>query len=534
MHIPFRSFLTSLATLAFLLGCAGTKEIPADQPLVSTETLSHYVSYFNAMEAEDVRNLVPNAAAEGWLEKNVPRFECPDSTLEQAYYFRWWTYRKHLKETPDGYVFTEFIQPVGHGGKHQTISCALGHQTYEGRWLHDQAYLDQFLHFWFFIDPNEPKPRFHKFSNWAADAVYERFLVDQDTAFVVSLLDSLDADYHKWVAEKGMDDGLFYQFDVRDGMEESISGSRRDKNERPTINSYMYGNAKAMTKMAHLVGREAMAEDYERRADTLKQLVQERLWDPKAHFFKARLEQGDTLADVREEIGFIPWYFGLPDDTPEYARAWEQMLDTNGFAAPWGLTTAERRHPAFRTHGTGSCEWDGAIWPFATTQTLKGLSTLLHSYKNHSMTKDDFFEALHTYAQAQQKNGRPYIGEYQDERTGYWLKGDNPRSRYYNHSGFCDLIINDLVGLRPRPDNTLEVSPLVPEGQWDWFCLDNVLYHDRIVTVLWDKTGEHYGMGKGFRLFADGQEIFHADHLTDAQAPLPEKKTGHSIAMQHR
>jgi len=37
--------------------------------------------------------------------------------------------------------------------------------------------------------------------------------------------------------------GLFWQYDVRDGMEESISGSRTNKNLRPTINSYMFGNA---------------------------------------------------------------------------------------------------------------------------------------------------------------------------------------------------------------------------------------------------------------------------------------------------
>ena len=34
------------------------------------------------------------------------------------------------------------------------------------------------------------------------------------------------------------------------------------------------------------------------------------------------------------------------------------------------LTTAERRHPEFRTRGVGKCEWDGAIWPFASAQTL--------------------------------------------------------------------------------------------------------------------------------------------------------------------
>ena len=49
-------------------------------------------------------------------------------------------------------------------------------------------------------------------------------------------------------------------------------------------------------------------------------------------------------------------------------------------------------------------------------------------------------------------NGRPYIGEYHDEITGDWLiTGPKAaRSRDYNHSTFCDLVISGLVGLVPR------------------------------------------------------------------------------------
>jgi len=77
----------------------------------------------------------------------------------------------------------------------------------------------------------------------------------------------------------------------------------------------------------------------------------------------------------------------------------------------------------------------------------------------------------------------------------------------YNHSTYCDLVITGLAGLRPRADDTVEVNPLVPDGRWDWFCLDNVLYHGRILTILWDKTGDKYGKGKGLRVFSDGREI---------------------------
>ena len=91
--------------------------------------------------------------------------------------------------------------------------------------------------------------------------------------------------------------------------------------------------------------------------------------------------------------------------------------------------------------------------------------------------------------------------------TGYWLKGDQERSRYYNHSTFNDLVISGLVGLRPRADNTIEVNPLVPEGEWDWFCLDNVPYHGRNVTIIWDKDGSHYHQGSGLQVLVDGKVV---------------------------
>ena len=47
--------------------------------------------------------LVPNADAADWMAANVPLFDCPDATFEKIYYFRWWTFRKHIKQTPQGY-----------------------------------------------------------------------------------------------------------------------------------------------------------------------------------------------------------------------------------------------------------------------------------------------------------------------------------------------------------------------------------------------------------------------------------------------
>jgi hypothetical protein len=164
----------------------------------------------------------------------------------------------------------------------------------------------------------------------------------------------------------------------------------------------------------------------------------------------------------------------------------------------------------------GTCEWDGAIWPFATSQTLRSLAEVLCDYPQGIVHKVNYLDAFLTYVLSQHADGKPYIGEYLDEVTGDWINRGQ-RSAFYNHSTFADLLITGLLGLRPRADDTLEVHPLLPASTWDWFCLDGVSYHGRVLTLLWDKDGSRYDHGSGFSILVDGRPIAHSaklEHLT--------------------
>lgn len=479
--------------------------------MLDPETYAPYIDRFNTMEEETVVNAIPNARAWDWMKRNIPLFECPDRMVEETYYYRWWTYRKHIKETPAGFVLTEFLTPVKHAGAFNTISCALGHHIAEGRWLREGRYLDDYIRFWFRGDGGRAQPHFHRFSGWAQTAVYERFLVNGDRQFATGMLDDLVSDYRQWEREQLAPDGLFWQFDVRDGMEESISGSRRDQNRRPTINSYMYGNARAIASLARLADSSGMAREFDGKADDLKRRVGDRLWDDRASFYKVRLAAEDKLSDAREALGFLPWRFGLADARAN--AAWAQFTDTTGFRAPFGITTAERRHPRFRSHGCCQCEWDGAVWPFATSQTLDALAKVLRGKARAPVARRDYMDAFLTYVRSQRRDGKPYIGEYLDETNGRWLKGDE-RSRYYNHSTFADLVITGIVGLVPGEREALQIDPMLPEGVWDWFCLDAVPCRGRLLTILWDATGRRYGRGAGLQVFADGNRVARSPRLT--------------------
>lgn len=498
--------------LIFLVAISACSKRSIGPAVLKAENFRHHVEKFNRMEDENKVNAIPNAQSWDWMKANIPLFDSPQDNFQEIYYYRWWTFRKHIHNTPQGFIITEFLVDRNYADKYNMISCALGHHIYEGRWLHNQQYINDYVNVWFRGNEGGRMKKLLTFSSWTADALFNRYKVNGDKAFVLNMLPDLQSEYQAWEKDRRTATGLFWQTDVKDGMEESLSGGRREQNARPTINSYMYGNARAIAQIAALKGDSTTKSLYNAKADTLKTLITSKLWNPETNFFETVKKGGaGEFAGVREAIGYIPWYFNLADE--KHDVAWQQVIDPKGFRAPFGLTTAERRHPGFRTHGCCKCEWDGAVWPFATSQTLTGMANRMNTDKAKPITDTTYFRLMELYVESQYYRGKPYIGEYLDETTGYWLKGDQERSRYYNHSTFNDLIISGLVGLRPREDDMIEVNPLIPQEKWNWFCLDNVLYHGKILTIIWDKNGDHYKKGKGLQVLVNGKKAGSSENI---------------------
>ncbi len=526
---------------AFIAGFLATPGLAAtapataspDRPWLDASRFESYVEAFNRDDEELYPQAIPNAAAWEFLAAQVPRFECPDPELERTYWFRWWTFRKHLKTTTDGWVVTEFLPRVPWAGKHNTISCAAAHHFHEGRWLLDPRPLEDYARFWFWGGGD---PRTYSF--WAAEALWARRCVTGDDRLPRELLPDLVANYEAW-EQKRFDPevGLFWQEDGQDGMEVSVGGS----GYRVTINSYQYADALAIAQIAEAAGRADVAGRFRDKAATLKSNTLRRLWDPQAGFFKVLPRgSGKSLVDARELHGFTPWYFGLADT--DQSVAWRQFTDPQGFRAPFGLATTEQRHRGFSLSYSGhECQWNGPSWPYATAVTLTAAARFLNGPPQEMLGVRDYFDALRTYARAHRltrEDGRvvPWIDENLNPKTGDWIartrlkswkdgtwsedKGGRERGKDYNHSTFCDLVITGLVGLHPRSDDIVEVRPLVPEGTWDYFALERIPYHGRLLTVLWDRTGERYHRGSGLRIFSDGRELAVTNRLARLEGRL--------------
>ena len=509
--LPNAGAIDEEAVLQLSNFATSSQDVDGTAIFLRSDDYKHYVDYFNQMEDENIVQAIPNDSAWRWMQQNVPLFECSQQQMEQLYYYRWWTLRKHIEQTPIGYAMTEFLVERNYADQWKLISSAVGHHIHESRWLRNPQYLDEIVETWYRGNDGGPMKKLSNYSSWIAQSLWGRYEVDGRKQWLVGLLPSLENEYRYWYTTHRRDNGLYWQADVQDAMEETISGGRRKKYMRPSINSYMYGNARALAGVERLAGRDEIAKNYDMQADSLRELAHQWLWNEQQQFFETH--RMDSSANVREAIGFLPWYTYMAKDEAKYAVAWLQAADEKGFSAPYGQTTAERRHPQFRTHGVGKCEWDGAVWPFATSQTLTAMANYLNDYHNPVIGDSLFFAEMQKYMQSQSMRGKPYIGEYLDETTGYWLKGDQERSRYYNHSTFCDLVITGLCGLRPSADNQLVVNPLVPADTWSYFCLDNVLYHGHNLCIVYDRDGSRYHAGRGLRVYVDGRLVGRRDDI---------------------
>lgn len=484
-----------------------------------------------------------------WYEQNIPFLETPDKDIDLTYYYRWelLTMRLVYGSPEAGYVSTEFIDRPWWSGDFGTISCAVGHHLYDYRWLRNSRYFNDYARFWFTSPGAQPQ----NYSNWLGDAIWQGYKVKKEKDFTFGLLDGLIQDYRKWEELYWVpEEGMFAWDGMHDGMETNIN-SRQTENwfsgapgYRPTLNSYQWAHANAIAHIASLQGKTDIAKQYAEKAALIKKNFQSKCWDPKRHFFFHRF-QNDEIAENkkdtirantltyqtgtyagnphgRELIGYIPWYFCMIDDTEEFATAWQYLMDNDYFNASHGFTVTERHDPLFHI-SKNCCAWSGNSWPFGTTQTLKAMSNVLNYYTHQGITRDDFFHAFRTFALAHRKDGKPYIAEALHPDNGSWDGHDvKGHSEHYYHSSYIDLVIADLIGIKPQASDSILVSPLTPK-EWDYFVLEDVAYHGHTLTILWDKTGERYHQGPGFRIMADGKTIARAEQVQPLKAYLPHR-----------
>ncbi|MBW6527084.1 discoidin domain-containing protein [Sphingomonas sp. RHCKR7] len=474
-----------------------------------------------------------------WYRDRIPFFESADARLDSVYYYRWQLYRAHQRDLGErGYISTEFLDDVSWQLEPwASLNDATGFHLGEGRWLRDRRFADDYIAH-MYAGGND-----RHFTDYMADSVWGRYLVDGDRAAATRHLAAMRGLYDAWDDHRDPAKRLYWVEPLLDATEYTISsidasggkdGFRGGDSFRPSVNSYMFANARALSRLYALAGDRGASADFAARAATIKALVQRDLWSRAlGHFidrYKVENQYVRYWAPIRgrELVGYVPWTFDLPDDDARFAAAWRHVLSRDELGGAAGPRTVEPSYPhymrQYRYEGSApECQWNGPSWPFQTTQLLLGMANVLDHYDQRDVSRSAYLRLLRQYAGLHYQGDRLDLEEDYHPDTGRPIVG-LARSHHYFHSGFVDLVLGGLVGIRPQADDTVAVNPLLPAvgdpQALAWFRVQDVPYHGHRLDVTWDADGRHYGE-RGLTVELDGRRLAHRATLGRLTVAVP-------------
>lgn len=289
-----------------------------------------------------------------------------------------------------------------------------------------------------------------------------------------------------------------------------------DESYRINLNTFQTAAAYTLSKIAAMIGKSEESAVYRQKGDALKTAIFEKLWKDDIAFFAEITYPEQRRIIGKESNAYSAWSFHLTPDEHRYNKAWEYALREDVFLAKFGLTSLEKKNPHYMQPFGHACLWNGPVWPYTYSLILTGMANLLTDYHAHEVTKEQYYDLLRRFALCHYENDSTEdlaVRENHHPEENHWLA----QAKDYNHSTFVDNVLNGLLGIRPS-ENALTVNPLIPAA-WDYFCLTDVNWCGKSLTVVYDKTGEKYQAGQGLMVFVDDVPVKQTDCLQKIVIP---------------
>jgi putative isomerase len=162
------------------------------------------------------------------------------------------------------------------------------------------------------------------------------------------------------------------------------------------LNCFMYKELESMVYLAGRLNQDEIGRSYQKEADELLHAIREHCWDPKDGFYYSvdlnlrpvvppvdkawQFHMGEPrnwdclIQRLGVWSGFLAMWSGVA--TPEEAKQMveKNMLDTNTFAAPYGIRSLSKMEKMYDLRATGNpSNWLGPIWLNANYFAFRGL-----------------------------------------------------------------------------------------------------------------------------------------------------------------
>lgn len=272
---------------------------------------------------------------------------------------------------------------------------------------------------------------------------------------------------------------------------------------------YHYLNLTGLANLLKALGEDG--SEYEKKAQALKQEINDRMWDEETGFYYDLHDETGEKAMVRNIVGIYPYWAEMAAKGNE--RGILPLMDREAFATGSVFATVSRDCPAFSPSGgwmgnyikgRNGCVWCGPSWPYTNGIALEALGN--ESRKQNHQYDAAFDRFLKEYTIQHFRDGdyrKPYLVEHYDAVSGERLSDEAD----YNHSFWLDLVISYVAGIRLTEDGII-LDPI--RTHLKWFRLEHLNVRGHRIGVSRAQEDD-LPCGKGITVSVDGKKMMYTE-----------------------
>ena len=476
-----------------------------------------------------------------WWGDNIPYIDVPDQNIKKMIYYRWWLDRFNLQDNElpisKGYAFPTSVEGVT--GYNNAITLPLPWMLEESRYLRNP---DLNYGTWlsmgatagggaFKDNPgNAPfwnyGPEMKAFVQYITKAGWESYKVFGGQEAILSKFADYGYNDVKDFMQKydsnndfiiTLPDGSWTGFDSDSPVTKYFNGNGGAGATGGPVDSlgsaYEFANAQAASEMYSLIGNTSKADEMSSLANNIKNAVLTKMWDSTKEEFLHKAVNSSELNPWKDITNFYPYTMGLvPTNEAAYKEMFKLWTNPDDFVV-WPALIGDIKDSAAAEAAGKAMTYNSA--PSSMGVTLSFLAKAVKDYPSPSnyITADMYKQLLYWGAWGMYVGGNtdyPDANEFWSDVTDTSM-GYRSWIHHNMHSKYNVSIIEDVAGLTPRVDNSIELDPI--DIGWTHFIVNNMRYHGSDMSIIWNGDNYYNGIPQGYSVYLNGTRMFTIESL---------------------
>jgi glycogen debranching enzyme len=232
---------------------------------------------------------------------------------------------------------------------------------------------------------------------------------------------------------------------------------------------------RALSHLAHLLGKEDVAKELEQELAREKPLLEKTFWAPEKKVYDYAIDANNNRIDVASVLAAVPMWFQQLDE--DHAQSMIQVLAGPDHQSDWGMRILSSHDPKYDPGGYHY----GVVWPLFTGWASVG------EYRYHQALPA--YSNLRTNALLTLDGSLGHVTEVLSGKYYQTLSTGSPH-QIWSAAMVVSPLLSGLLGLQTDAATChLEFAPHVP-AEWDSFSVGNLHMGGMTLNANYQKTAD--------------------------------------------